>query len=81
MKKAVWIAFGASLVLVNLAAWVAEQYSGFHVAMVYRLEDGQLAKVPGAGGLTPKDSSPDMRAREVQYAYSWFENIKHDSWG
>ena len=35
----------------------------------------------GSGGLTPTDSSPMSRAREVQYAYSWFENIKHDSWG
>ena len=35
----------------------------------------------GSGGLTPADSSPEMRAREVQYANSWFENIKKDSWG
>ena len=49
--------------------------------MVYDLKEGKLSKVKGSGGLTPKDSSAEMRGREVQYAYSWFENIKKDSWG
>ena len=40
--------------------------------------DGKVAKVEGAGGLTPMDSSPEARKREVQYAYSWFNNITHD---
>lgn len=51
------------------------------VAGIYALADGKLTDVEGAGGLTPKDSSPALRAREVQYAYSWFANIKQDSWG
>jgi sulfide dehydrogenase [flavocytochrome c] flavoprotein subunit len=41
--------------------------------------DGKVAKVEGSGGLTPMDSSPDMREREVQYAYSWFDNITSDT--
>ena len=52
------------------------------VAMVYRLGDkGQIIKVKGAGGLTAKDASADMRKREVDYAHSWFQNITHDSFG
>jgi sulfide dehydrogenase [flavocytochrome c] flavoprotein subunit len=68
-------------------SWVNTCYSilapddGVSVAMVYNLVDGKVAKVEGAGGLTPMDSSPDDRAREVQYAYSWFNNITHDIFG
>ncbi|HYQ72707.1 MAG TPA: FCSD flavin-binding domain-containing protein [Gammaproteobacteria bacterium] len=65
-------------------SWVNTCYSivapddGISVAMVYNLVDGKVAKVEGAGGLTPMDSSPEDRAREVQYAYSWFNNITGD---
>ena len=65
-------------------SWVNTCYSivapddGISVAMVYKLKDGKVAKVEGSGGLTPMDSSPESRKREVQYAYSWFENITHD---
>lgn len=55
---------------------------GISVAMVYRLgPDGNIAKIKGAGGLTPSDSSDAMRKREVAYAYSWFKNITHDVFG
>jgi len=50
---------------------------GISVAAVYRLkEDGsKIQKV--SGGLTPsgKDYNAAHRAREVQYALSWYENI------
>ena len=65
-------------------SWVNTCYSvltpddGISVAMVYNLVDGKVAKVKGSGGLTPLDSSPEMRKREVQYAYSWFNNITGD---
>jgi len=49
--------------------------------MVYNLVDGKVAKVKGSGGLTPMDSSPADRAREVQYAHSWFKNITGDIFG
>ena len=49
--------------------------------MVYDLKEGKLSKVKGSGGLTSKDSSPEMRGREVQYAYSWYNNIVKDSFG
>ena len=50
--------------------------------MVYRLgPEGKIIKVKGAGGLTPKDASAEYRRREVAYAYSWFRNITHDTFG
>lgn len=68
-------------------SWVNTCYSivgpddAISVAMVYNLVDGKVSKVKGSGGLTPMDSSPSDRAREVQYAYSWFNNITSDIFG
>ena len=69
-------------------SWVNTCYSivapndGISVAMVYKLgADGKVAKVEGSGGLTPMDSSPEDRAREVAYAHSWFDNITSDIFG
>jgi sulfide dehydrogenase [flavocytochrome c] flavoprotein subunit len=68
-------------------SWVNTCYSivgpedAISVAMVYNLVDGKVAKVAGSGGLTPMDSSASDRAREVQYAYSWFNNITSDIFG
>jgi sulfide dehydrogenase [flavocytochrome c] flavoprotein subunit len=68
-------------------SWVNTCYSivapndGISVAMVYNLVDGKVAKVKGSGGLTPMDSSPADRAREVSYAHSWFNNITSDIFG
>jgi len=67
--------------LVNTCYSIVGPNDAISVAMVYDLKEGKLSKVKGSGGLTPMDSSPEMRAREVNYAYSWFENIKQDSWG
>jgi len=53
---------------------------GISVAAVYRLsEDGStIAGVEGAGGLTPSDAPDFALKREVQYAYSWYNNIVAD---
>jgi sulfide dehydrogenase [flavocytochrome c] flavoprotein subunit len=53
---------------------------GISVAAVYRLsEDGStIAGVEGAGGLTPSDAKDFALKREVEYAYSWYNNIVHD---
>ena len=67
--------------LVNTCYSIVGPDDAISVAMVYDLKEGKLDKVEGSGGLTSMDSSKEMRAREVQYAYSWFENIKKDSWG
>lgn len=63
---------------VNTCYSIVGKDYGISVAAVYRLaEDGsKITKV--SGGLTPTDASAEMRAREVQYAYSWFTNITND---
>lgn len=67
---------------VNTCYSVPGEDWGISVAMVYRLgEDGKVMKVKGSGGLTPMDATPEMRAREVKYAHSWFTNITHDVFG
>lgn len=56
---------------------IAPDY-GISVAAVYRLAEdrSEISKV--AGGLTPSDASADALQREVQYAYSWYDNIIAD---
>jgi sulfide dehydrogenase [flavocytochrome c] flavoprotein subunit len=56
---------------------------GISVAGVYRLSEdgGTISEVEGAGGVTPMDAEPFALAREVQYAYSWYNNIVHDIFG
>ncbi len=70
---------------VNTCYSVIAPGDGVSVAMVYRYnnETGKIDKVAGSGGLTPgyADSSMEMRAREEQYAHSWFKNITNDVFG
>ena len=66
---------------VNTCYSIIAPGDGVSVAMVYNFVDGKIGKVAGSGGLTPKEFDAKQRAREQQYAYSWFENIKADSWG
>jgi sulfide dehydrogenase [flavocytochrome c] flavoprotein subunit len=64
---------------VNTCYSIVGKDYGISVAAVYRLaKDGSKIENVG-GGLTPADATPDMRAREVQYAYSWFTNITNDT--
>jgi len=52
---------------------------GISVAAVYKLDaSGNIVGVPGAGGLTPMDAPEWAHKREVEYAYSWYNNIVHD---
>ena len=54
---------------------------GISVAMVYRLQDGEIVGVKGAGGLSPKDASMRTREAEALYARSWYDNIVNDIFG
>lgn len=56
---------------------IAPDY-GISVAAVYRLAEDKSKVAKVAGGLTPSDASDEMLAREVQYAYSWYNNIVAD---
>ncbi|MCP5141338.1 MAG: FCSD flavin-binding domain-containing protein [Chromatiales bacterium] len=54
---------------------------GISVAGVYRLEDGKIAGVKGAGGLSPAGASDATRQVEAMYARSWYANITADLFG
>jgi sulfide dehydrogenase [flavocytochrome c] flavoprotein subunit len=63
-------------------SWINTCYSllapeyGISVAMVYKLgADGKVAKVEGAGGVSPEDGNPEL---EAVYAESWYVNITND---
>lgn len=68
-------------------SWVNTCYSivahdeAISVAAVYAYEGDKIISVPGAGGLTPGGDgfNAEHRKREVQYAYSWFNNIVADT--
>lgn len=68
---------------VNTCYSIAGKDYGFSVAAVYRYNaaDDVIAGVKGAGGLTPGDASPEQLKREVDFAYSWYNNIRRDTWG
>ena len=68
---------------VNACYSIAGKDYGFSVAAVYRYDaaDRTIAPVRGAGGLTAVDASAETRAREVQFAHSWYNNIRRDIWG
>lgn len=59
---------------------IAPDY-GVTVAAVYRLKDGALAGVQGAGGLTPAGASAADLRREANYAAGWYTGITEDIWG
>ncbi|NKN34375.1 NAD(P)/FAD-dependent oxidoreductase [Marichromatium bheemlicum] len=56
---------------------------GVSIAAVYRISEdgGTIAAVEGSSGLTPMDAPDWALAREVQYAYTWYHNITHDTFG
>lgn len=66
---------------VNTCYSVIAPRHGISVAMVYRLQDGAIVGVEGAGGLSPMEASADDRAIEVVYAESWFRNITAEMFG
>jgi len=68
---------------VNTCYSVINEGDGISVAMVYAYDEkeGKIIKVKGSGGLTPGKFDADMRAREEEYAHSWFQNITADTFG
>jgi sulfide dehydrogenase [flavocytochrome c] flavoprotein subunit len=52
---------------------------GFSVSAVYRLVDGKIVAVKGAGGHSPLDASDWAREKEAGYGRSWFNNITSET--
>jgi NADPH-dependent 2,4-dienoyl-CoA reductase/sulfur reductase-like enzyme len=59
---------------------VAPDY-GISVAGVYAPSGGQLADVPGAGGVSPAEAPRATRAREAALAEGWFRTITTEVFG
>jgi sulfide dehydrogenase [flavocytochrome c] flavoprotein subunit len=59
---------------------VAPDY-GISVAGVYHPSGGQLADVPGAGGVSPSDAPRAARAAEAVLAEAWFRTITAEVFG
>lgn len=57
---------------------VSPEY-GISVAAVYRLDEGQIKKVKGAGGVSPLDADQDYRRAEARYAEGWYRSITTDA--
>ena len=59
---------------------VAPDY-GISVAGVYQPSGGQLAEVPGSGGVSPADVPRATRAAEAVLAEAWFRTITGEVFG
>jgi len=59
---------------------VAPDY-GISVAGVYAPSNGQLADVPGSGGVSPSDAPRASRAAEAVLAEAWFRTITGEVFG
>jgi sulfide dehydrogenase [flavocytochrome c] flavoprotein chain len=59
---------------------VAPDY-GISVAGVYHPANGQLADVPGAGGVSPAEAPRATRATEAVLAEAWFRTITDEVFG
>jgi hypothetical protein len=59
---------------------VAPDY-GISIAGVYRIANGQLTDVEGAGGISPSDAPRSFRTLEATYAEAWFQTITAEMFG
>ena len=68
-------------ILINTCySLVAADY-GISIAGVYRPTNGQLADIPGAGGVSPLEAVGGLRGQEALYAASWFRTITTEVYG
>ncbi len=67
--------------LVNTCYSLIGPRYGISVAGVYRLAAEGIVEVPGSGGLSPVDATPDVLEQEAAFAEGWYANIVRDTWG
>jgi sulfide dehydrogenase [flavocytochrome c] flavoprotein chain len=67
----------------NTCYSVAGHDHAFSIAGVYTYdkEKNAIAEIKGSGGVSKLDASDGDRKRELDYAHSWFRNIRADAWG
>lgn len=54
---------------------------GISVSAVYRLDNGSIASVEGAGGVSPAEADANFRAKEATYAQGWYDSAMADVFG
>ena len=55
---------------------------GISVAAVYRLdENGEIASIPGSGGVSPANATDAFRQAEAEFAGGWYASITADMFG
>ena len=67
--------------LINTCYSLVAPGYGISVAGVYRPVNGQLADIEGAGGTSPLDAGPAVRAQEADYADVWYRTITGSVFG
>ncbi len=67
--------------LINTCYSIAAPGYGVSIAGVYRPVGGQLADIDGAGGPSPLDASPAVRAQEAAYGDAWYRTITGSVFG
>jgi sulfide dehydrogenase [flavocytochrome c] flavoprotein chain len=67
--------------LLNTCYSLVEPGYGISVANVYKLSNGQLADVDGAGGISPPDAPREFRAAEAEFGDAWFKTITTEAFG
>lgn len=54
---------------------------GISVAAVYRLENGSIVGVKGAGGVSPLGADDAFKRKEATYTQGWYDSIINDIFG
>jgi NADPH-dependent 2,4-dienoyl-CoA reductase/sulfur reductase-like enzyme len=67
--------------LINTCYSLVAPAYGISVAGVYAPSNGQLADVPGSGGVSPSDAPRASRAAEAVLAEAWFRTITGEVFG
>ncbi|RAU20596.1 cytochrome C [Paramagnetospirillum kuznetsovii] len=54
---------------------------GISVSGVYSVQDGKIANIKGAGGVSPSGANYQFRKKEADFAGGWYASICQDTWG
>jgi sulfide dehydrogenase [flavocytochrome c] flavoprotein subunit len=67
--------------LINTCYTIVAPEYGITVAAVYRVVNGQLVEVQGAGGISPVSAPQSTRQQEAKLADGWFKTITAEMFG
>jgi hypothetical protein len=67
--------------LINTCYSVLAPDYGITVVGVYKPANGLLTDIEGAGGVSPLDAPPALRAQEAAFAEGWFQTITTEVFG